>query len=40
MGKVNGKSIDYNDFLKKVDQQKSYMEQNNYGAAAICFSTG
>jgi peptidyl-prolyl cis-trans isomerase D len=33
VGKVNGKSIEYADFVKKVDQQKSYMEQQGYGAA-------
>ncbi|MBL7742542.1 MAG: SurA N-terminal domain-containing protein [Chitinophagaceae bacterium] len=33
VGKVNGKSIDYNDFLKKVDQQENYMQQQGYGAS-------
>lgn len=33
VGKVNGKSIEYADFIQKVDQQKSYMEQQGYGAS-------
>jgi peptidyl-prolyl cis-trans isomerase D len=35
IGKVNGKSIDYNDFYKKVEQQQSYMEQQGYGTGAM-----
>ncbi|MBL7738760.1 MAG: SurA N-terminal domain-containing protein [Chitinophagaceae bacterium] len=33
VGKVNGKSIEYNDFLKKIEQQENYMQQQGYGAS-------
>jgi peptidyl-prolyl cis-trans isomerase D len=35
VGKINGKSVSYSDFLKKVDQQEKYMEQQGYGSGAM-----
>ncbi|MBC7948139.1 MAG: SurA N-terminal domain-containing protein [Chitinophagaceae bacterium] len=35
VGKVNGKSISYNDFLLKVDQQEKYMESQRYGTGPM-----
>ncbi|HEY6504191.1 MAG TPA: peptidylprolyl isomerase [Chitinophagaceae bacterium] len=32
VGKVNGRSVEYTDFMKKVDQQKNYMQQQGFGA--------
>ncbi len=34
VGKVNGSSIEFADFQKKVDQTKAYMEQQGYGSGA------
>jgi peptidyl-prolyl cis-trans isomerase D len=34
VGKVNGKTIDYNDFIKKVDRQEKNMEARGYGSGA------
>lgn len=33
VGKVAGKSIEYSEFIKKVDQQKAYMEQQGFGGS-------
>jgi peptidyl-prolyl cis-trans isomerase D len=35
VGKVNGKTIDYTAFAKKVDQQKQYMAQQGYGSGPM-----
>jgi peptidyl-prolyl cis-trans isomerase D len=34
IGKVNGTTIDYTDFMKKVDQQEKTMEARGYGSGA------
>ncbi len=34
IGKVNGTTIEYNDFMKKVDQQEKNMEARGYGSGA------
>jgi peptidyl-prolyl cis-trans isomerase D len=34
VGKVNGKTIDYNDFIKKVDRQEKNMEARGYGSGS------
>ncbi|HLG40198.1 MAG TPA: peptidylprolyl isomerase [Chitinophagaceae bacterium] len=34
VGKVNGKTIDYNDFIRKVDRQEKNMEARGYGSGA------
>ena len=34
VGKVNGTTIDYNDFMKKVDQQEKTMEARGYGSGS------
>src|SRR5258705_9192467 len=35
VGKVKGVKIEYNEFLKKVDQEEKAMEQQGYGSGAM-----
>ncbi len=34
IGKVNGTAIEYNDFMRKVDEQEKTMEQRGYGSGS------